>query len=62
MRKEWLLLVRFCTELKQTVLHSLYVKTMGVLRVVKPGIFPSLEIGTKNHKFLENLTSAAQLW
>jgi len=52
--------VRFCTELKQTVLNSWYIKTMGVCRVAKTGIFSSLEIGTKNQNFLENMTSAAQ--
>jgi len=51
MLKEWLLWVRFCTELKQTVLNSWYVKAMGVRTVVKTGIFPSLEIGTKNQIF-----------
>jgi len=29
---------------------------------VKMGICPSLEIGTKNQNFLENLTSGAQFW
>jgi len=52
MRKEWLLLVRFYTELEQTVLKWWYSKTMG--------IFPSLEIATKNQNFLENLTSVVQ--
>jgi len=52
--------VRFCTELKQTVLNLWYDKTMSVRRVVETGIFSSLEIGTKNKNFLENLTSAAQ--
>jgi len=46
-----ILWVRFCTELKQTVLNSWYVKAMGVRRVVKTGFFPSLEIGTKNQIF-----------
>jgi len=32
MRKEWLLWVRFYTELKQTVLNSWYVKAMLVRR------------------------------
>ena len=35
-------------------------QNMGIHRVVKTGIFPSLEIGTKNQIFVENLTSAAQ--
>jgi len=48
------------TELKKTVLHSWYTKTMGVSRGVKTVICPSLEIGTKNQNLLENLTSAAQ--
>jgi len=43
--------VRFCIELKQTVLYSWYVKAMGVHRVIKKGVFPSLEIGTKNQIF-----------
>jgi len=51
MRKEWLLWVRFRTEFKQTALKSWYIKTMGVRRVVKTGIFPSMEIGTKNQIF-----------
>jgi len=46
MRKEWLLCVRVNTELKQTVLNSWYVKTIGIC--------PSLEIATKNQSFLEN--------
>jgi len=46
MRKEWLLCVRVNTELKQTVLNSWYVKTMGIC--------PSLETATKNQNFLEN--------
>jgi len=33
---------------------------MGIRKVVETGIFSSLEIGTKNQHFLENLTSAAQ--
>jgi len=63
MRKEWLLFVwvRFDTELKQTVLNSWYVKTMGIWRGVKTGICPFLEIGTKNQNFLENFTSALYL-
>jgi len=60
MRNEWLLWVRLCTELKKTVVNSWYVKTMGIRKVVETGIFSSLEIGTKNQHFLENLTSAAQ--
>ena len=32
-------------------LNSWYVKTMGVRRGVKTGIWPSLEIGTKNKIF-----------
>jgi len=59
MQKEWLLWVRFYTELKQKFLNWWYVKIMGVHRVVKTGIFPSLEIGIKNKNFLENMTSAA---
>ena len=60
MRKEWLLCVRFYTELKQTVSNAWYVKTMGVRRVVETRIFSSLEIGAENQNFLEDLTSAAQ--
>jgi len=33
---------------------------MGILRVVKTGIFASVEIGTEEPNFLENSTSAAQ--
>ena len=51
MRNEWLLWVHFYTALKQTVLNSWYVKTMGVRRVVETGNFSSLEIGTKNQIF-----------
>jgi len=51
MRKEWPLWERFYTEVKQIVLNSWYVKTMGVHRR-ETGIFPSqLEIGTKNQNF-----------
>jgi len=32
---------------------------MGVHRGIRTGIFPSLEIGTKNQNFPENVTSAA---
>jgi len=46
MQKEWQLCVRLYIDLKQKVLNWLYVKIMGVQRVVKTGIFPSLEIGT----------------
>jgi len=52
MRKEWPLLMRFYTELKQTVLYSWYVKTMGIC--------PFLEITTKNQTFLEKVSSPAQ--
>jgi len=48
----------FFTELKQTILNSLYVKITGV-RWVEKWAISSLEIGTKNQSFLENLTSAA---
>jgi len=51
MRNEWLLWVRFCTELKQAVLNSWYDKTMGVRKVVEKDIFSSLEVGTKNQIF-----------
>jgi len=46
MRKEWLLWlwVFFYTELKQTVLNSWYVKTMGVRRGVKTGAKPGWAI------------------
>ena len=43
MRTEWLSWVRFFIELKQTVLKSWCVKTMGIC--------PSLEIVTKNQNF-----------
>jgi len=56
--KRMTVIVRFCTELKQTVLNSWYVKTMGVGRR-ELAFSPFLEIGTKNQNFLENLTSAA---
>ena len=59
MRKEWLLWVRFYTELKQTVLNSWYVKTTGVHRGIKTGIWPWLEIETKNQNFLENDVSSS---
>ena len=51
MRKEWLLWVHFCNELKQTVFNSWYVETMGIR--------PSLEITFKDQNFLEILTSVA---
>jgi len=53
-------ILRFYTKLKQPVLNSWYVKTMGVRRG-QNGHFP-LETGTKNQNFLENLTSAGQFW
>jgi len=59
MRKKWLLWVRFYIELKQTVLNSWYVKTVGVRRG-KNGHCPSVETGNKHQNFLENSTSAAQ--
>jgi len=46
--------VGFYTELKRKILDWWYVKIMSVHRRVKTGIFPSLEIGTKNQNFLEN--------
>jgi len=52
------IIVRFYTELKQTVLNSWYVKTKAIRRGAKRAFDP-LEIGTKNENFLENLTSAA---
>jgi len=52
MQKEWLLWVCVYIELKQTVLNSCYVKTMGVC--------PSLKIATKNQNFLENSKPRAQ--
>jgi len=53
MQKEWLLWLRFCTELKQTVLNSWYVKTMGMC--------PFLEIATKNQNLrkLEDSSSVS---
>ena len=59
MRKNWPLWEIIYTGLKQTGLNSWYVKTMGDHRGIRTGICPSLEIGTKNQNFLENLTSAA---
>jgi len=53
------IIVRFYSELKQTVLNPWYVRTMGV-RSGGKGHFTSMEIGTKNQNFVENLTSAAQ--
>jgi len=43
--------MRFCTELKQTVLNLWYVKTMGVRRVVEKGIFSSLEMELRTKIF-----------
>jgi len=59
MRKDRLSWVRFYTKLKQTVLNSRYVKTMGVRKGGKEHC-PSLNIGTKHQNFLENLMSAVQ--
>jgi len=50
--KRTTLIVRFYTELKQTVLNMWYVETMGVRRREKRA-FPPLAIGTKK-KILEN--------
>jgi len=46
------IIVRFYTELKQTVLNPWYAKTMGIRR--GNGTSP-LETETKNQNFLQNL-------
>jgi len=45
MRKEWLLWVHWT---QANSFEHVVRQNMGVSRVVKTGIFPSLEIGTKN--------------
>jgi len=52
MRKEWLLRLRFCTELNQTVLNSLYGKINGVRRCGKTGIcLPPWKLGLRTKIF-----------
>jgi len=60
MLKEWLLWVRFCTELKQTVLNSWYVKAMGVRRVVKTGISSPWKLGLRT-KFSRKLDVSSSI-
>ena len=53
-------ILRFYTELKQTILNSWYVKTTGHPLGGYGRLSSPIEIGTMNQNFLEFLTSAAQ--
>ena len=58
--KRMTIVVLFCTEIKQTILNSLYSKSETWAAAGGERAFAPLEIGTKNQNFIENLTSAAQ--
>ena len=64
MRNEWLLLVRFCTELKQTALNTWYAKDMGVRRFFKKTFSPpwKLELRTKFSRNLDVSSSIPINW